>query len=170
LLALLLALAAPARAQSSGGAFTLEDGNGLTLTDRDFQGRYLLVFFGYTNCPEECPAVLYNMARALALLGATPARLQAVFITTDPARDTPNLTSRYAALFSPDIMGLSGTPDAIKQVTTEYQVFAGGPDAIAQGAMIYLLGPNGHFIETLPGDGAPAILAAKLGAAMAGSR
>jgi protein SCO1/2 len=142
----------------------------MTVTDQSFQGRYLLVFFGTTNSPNTCPDTMFKMARALAQLGATPARLQAVFITTDPARDTPDLASRYAALFSPDIMGLSGTPDAIQQVVAEYHVAAGAPDAQAgASALIYLMGPDGRFITAFPGDSAPAILAAKIAEAMAGS-
>jgi protein SCO1/2 len=176
LLATLLALGvAPVMAQPPGigGPFSLLDGKGETITNESFQGRFLLVFFGYTNCPDECPAVMYKIAQALALLGATPARLQAVFITIDPTRDTPDLASRYAALFSPDIMELSGTPDAIKQVIAEYHVDVGAPDAqsgaIAHSALLYLTGPDGHFIEAFPSNTSPAMLATKLGAAMAGS-
>jgi len=156
LLALLLALSAPAQAQSPGGAFALENGDGMTVTDRDFQGRFLLVLFGDTNSPWQSPSALFNAARALAMLGVAPARLQAIFIAADP----PDTVSRYATLFSPDIIGLSGSTSAINQAIVAYHADP------SYAPCFYLMGPDGQFIATLPADAPADMLAARLSALM----
>lgn len=157
-------------AGSISGNFTLADGAGKTITNHDFPGRYLLVFFGYTNCPDICPVTLERIARALALLGPQACRLQPIFITVDPARDSPATVSRYTALFSPDILGLSGSPKAIAQAIAAFHVYAGPADphtgAIAHGALLYLLSPDGTLVAALPNTMPAPALAAKLAALM----
>jgi len=93
-----------------GGPFTLVSGDGHTVTDRDFRGKYLLVYFGYTYCPDVCPTTLNAVAGALDKLGSTADRLQPLFITVDPRRDTPEVIKQYTAAFSPRLLGLTGTP------------------------------------------------------------
>ena len=168
--ALALALS-PARAQGAiGGPFSLTGAAGQSVTSQDFAGKYLLVFFGYTHCPDECPAAMYHIALALAALGAAAQRLQSLFITIDPARDTPAIAGRYAALFSPGIIGLSGTPAQVAQAMQAYHVYAApaGPQggAIAHSDFIYLMAPDGSFIAAFPGAIAARTLAARIAAAM----
>ena len=98
-----------------GGPFMLEDGNGKQVTDRDFRGKYMLVYFGYTFCPDVCPTTLNEVADALDHLGAKADRLQPIFITVDPKRDTPAVMKQYAAAFTPRLIGLTGTAGADRQ-------------------------------------------------------
>ena len=108
---------------SIGGPFTLENDAGSRVTDRDFHGRYMLVYFGYTHCTDVCPTTLNAMADALDKLGAKSKRLAPVFITIDPERDTPAVMKRYTAAFSPALAGLTGTQDQIAKVAHEYRVY-----------------------------------------------
>ncbi|GLR66651.1 hypothetical protein GCM10010909_13310 [Acidocella aquatica] len=171
--ALALALS-PARAQSAiGGPFSLTGGAGQSITSDNFPGKFLLIFFGYTHCPDECPATMYQLARALAEMGAAARRLQCLFITIDPARDTPAIASRYADLFSPDIIGLSGTPAQVAQAMQAYHVYAApaGPQGgeITHSDFIYLMAPNGSFITAYPGNLPAKTLAARITPAMGGA-
>jgi protein SCO1/2 len=101
-----------------GGPFTLEDGSGRTVTDRDFRGKYMLVYFGYTFCPDVCPTTLTAVADAMDKLGPDAAKVRPVFITVDPARDTPAVVKKYIAAFGPEITGLTGTPEEIARVAS----------------------------------------------------
>src|SRR6185503_10485050 len=87
-----------------GGPFTLQDGDGKQVTDREFRGKYMLVYFGYTFCPDVCPTTLNEVADALDHLGSKAAKLQPIFITIDPKRDTPAVVKQYAAAFSPRLL------------------------------------------------------------------
>lgn len=148
-----------------GGAFRLTNGGGQVVTDRDYRGKFMLVYFGYTNCPDVCPTTLYTIARALPLMGKQAGQLQPVFITVDPVRDPPAVIGRYVALFSPRIVGLSGNASELKRVEEKYHVYVGPEDpktgAIDHGAMLYVMGKNGEFLtgldDTLTG---PALAAA----------
>jgi protein SCO1 len=165
LLAFYLFLQPAAAVAQIGGPFTLTGSTGQPVRQADFHGKYLLVFFGYTNCPDLCPATLYKLTRALALLG--PGRhIQPVFISVDPVRDTPAIVGRYTRLFSPDIIGLSGTAAQLQAVKERFHVYAGPADprtgAIAHSALIYILGPDGQFLDALPSDGTAASLARRI--------
>jgi protein SCO1/2 len=139
---------------SIGGPFTLQDGNGRTVTDRDLHGKYLLVYFGYTFCPDVCPTTLTAVADAMDKLGAKADQVQPVFITVDPKRDTPAVIRQYAASFSPRLIGLTGTPDQIAAVARDYRVYHAehrtgpGPNdySIDHSSVLYLMGPDGRFI------------------------
>jgi protein SCO1/2 len=145
---------------SIGGPFTLEDGDGKTVTDRDLRGRYLLVYFGYTFCPDVCPTTLNEVARALDVLGPKADNLRTVFISVDPQRDTPKVVHDYAAAFSPRIMGLTGTPDEIAKVAREYHVYyathrtgeGAGDYTVDHSSILYLMAPDGGFITPIRGD------------------
>src|SRR5262245_13929794 len=103
----------PASAQSSvtvGGPFTLIAADGTTVTDRTYRGKWLLVYFGFTSCPNTCPMALFEIAGALARLGHDADDLQPLFITVDPRRDTPAVLRDYTESFDPRIIGLTGTP------------------------------------------------------------
>lgn len=168
LLAGLLWLMTPARPQSAGigGPFQLTDGAQKRVTQADYRGKFMLIYFGYTNCPDVCPATLYNIARALKLMGPEADMIQPLFVTIDPARDTPSVMGRYVALFSPLLVGLSGSPAALHAMAQEYHVYVGPMDAksgaIDHGAMLYLMAPDGSFVSGVADDLAPAALAATL--------
>ncbi len=153
-----------------GGPFTLVDGDGHTVTDRDFQGRYLLVYFGYTFCPDVCPTTLNEVAAAFDKLGKRADRLQALFITVDPARDTPSVVRDYAAAFSPHIEGLTGSDAQIEAVAREYRVYyapqrtatSGNAYTVDHSSILYLMGPDGRFIVPIRTDQTGEAIAAEI--------
>ena len=106
-----------------GGPFALTDQDGKRVTDKDFRGRYTLVFFGFTMCPDVCPSALQVMAAALEKLGAKGQQLTPVFMTIDPERDTPGQLAGYVKSFHPRLVGLTGTPADIEAVTKAYRVY-----------------------------------------------
>jgi protein SCO1/2 len=143
-----------------GGSFSLENGNGQLVTDRDFRGKYMLVYFGYTFCPDVCPTTLTEVADAMDKLGAKADKLQPIFITVDPKRDTPQVIKQYAAAFSPRLVGLTGSPDQIATVAKEYRVYYAehrtgpGPNdyAMDHSSVLYLMGPDGKFVAPIRPD------------------
>jgi len=155
---------------SIGGAFTLAGPDGKPVTDRDFRGRYMLVYFGYTTCPDVCPTTLSEMASALDKLGPKAARVQPLFITVDPARDTPAVMRQYTAAFSPRLEGLTGTPEQVKAVAQEYRVYYArhdtgpGPNdyGMDHSSVLYLMGPDGAFVAPLRADEDAAAMAADI--------
>ena len=106
-----------------GGPFVLVDHHGMEVTDEDFRGRLLLVYFGYTFCPDVCPLELQTMSRVLELLGRDAGQIQPLFITIDPERDTPQVMADYVAHFHPGLVGLSGSAEQIRDVAGAYRVF-----------------------------------------------
>ena len=153
-----------------GGPFVLEDGAGKTVSDRDYRGKYMLVYFGYTFCPDVCPTTLNAVADALDRMGGKADRLQTLFITVDPKRDTPPVVKDFAAAFSPRITGLTGTPDEIAKVAKEYRVYYAehrtgpGPNdySMDHSSVLYLMGPYGRFIAPVRADGSGEQIAAAL--------
>lgn len=143
-----------------GGPFTLEDGNGKPVTDREFHGKYMLVYFGYTFCPDVCPTTLNEVASALDHLGAKANLLAPIFITVDPKRDTPAVIKQYTAAFSPRLIGLTGTPEQIAKVAKEYRVYYAehrtgpGPNdySMDHSSILYLMGPDGKFVAPIRSD------------------
>jgi protein SCO1/2 len=157
-----------------GGPFRLLDGSGKTVTDNDFLGKYLLVYFGYTHCPDVCPTTLGAIAEAVGKLpAADQTRLVPLFITVDPQRDTPAVVGDYAHAFGKAFVGLTGSSEAIASVEQEYRVYAarhalkGGDYAMDHSSVIYVMGPDGRFLTVLDDQMAPAKMTeqlAKLGA------
>ena len=155
---------------SIGGPFTLENSAGKTVTAKDFRGRYMLVYFGYTYCPDVCPTTLNVVAAALDELGPRAKSLVPIFITVDPQRDTPQVMQRYTAAFSPDLIGLTGTPDQIAKVAKEYRVYYAkhvtgpGPNdySMDHSSIIYLMDPDGKFIAPIGAEQSPADMAAHI--------
>jgi len=143
-----------------GGPFSLVDGDGKPVTDQTWRGKYLLVYFGYTYCPDVCPTTLTNVATALDKLGSKADRLQPLFITVDPKRDTPAVVKQYAAAFSPRLVGLTGSPEQIAAAAKAYRVYYAehrtgpGPDdySMDHSSVLYLMGPDGRFIAPLRTD------------------
>lgn len=135
------------------GRFSLVDHNGNRVTDEDFRGKWLLVFFGYTHCPDVCPTTLNEIAEVMERLAADADKVQPLFITVDPERDTPDAMAEYVAAFDPRIVGLTGTPEQIKAATGSFRVYyAKAPGEEAPGgylmdhsAFLYLMNPEGRF-------------------------
>ena len=106
-----------------GGPFRLTNHLGQTVTEADFRGKYMLVFFGFTFCPDICPTELQVMTHALETMGASGARITPVFVTIDPERDTPDVMKAYVENFGPNLVGLTGTPEEIAAVAKAYRVY-----------------------------------------------
>lgn len=149
--------AAEAAPVTVGGPFTLTAPDGNTVTDETYRGKWLLVFFGYTSCPDTCPTTLNEIAGALEKLGPSAARVQPIFITVDPDRDTPNVLGKYTKAFDSRIVGLTGTPEQIAVVAERYGAYGArrtsGPDAkdyvVDHSTYIYIVGPDGKFARGL---------------------
>ena len=144
-----------------GGPFTLTDTAGHTVTDADYRGRWMLVYFGYTFCPDVCPTELQTVAGALDALGPEAAKLAPIFITIDPARDTPAKVGEFAAAFSPRLLGLTGTPAQVDQAAKAFAVYYARGKETTGGYLMdhsriaYLMGPDGQPIDMLPLDKGP---------------
>jgi len=143
----------PPAVPAIGGPFTLTEGNGRAVTDRDFKGRYLLIYFGYTSCPDICPTTLSAIADAIDILGNRAERVQPLFITVDPAHDTPAVMRAYVRSFSPRIIGLTGSPAEIRTVEHEYRITTvdetrpgGSGDTIDHTAVLFLVAPDGRYL------------------------
>lgn len=151
-----------------GGPFRLVDQNGQTVTDGDLKGKWLLVYFGYTHCPDACPTALNNMALALEQLGAGGKQVRPVFITVDPARDTPEVLKAYVASFDAPIVALTGTPEAVAQAAKDYRVYyakhslAGGDYEMDHSSVIYVMNPEGRFVASLTHENTPEQIADRL--------
>jgi protein SCO1/2 len=139
-----------------GGPFSLVDHEGRRRTEADFRGKLLLVYFGYTSCPDICPTDLMEIARALTLLGAEAEAVQPLFITLDPERDTVAHLAEYIPNFSPRLVGLTGGPAAIRQAADAYRVFfetgvgVNGDRTIDHSAFIYLMDRSGAYLGFFP--------------------
>jgi protein SCO1/2 len=137
-----------------GGPFKLVDQNGKTVTDQDFRGRYMLVFFGFTHCPDICPAELQVIAQSLDELGVKADEIAPIFITLDPERDTPEAMGDYVKNFGPRFVGLSGSPEQIAAAAKAYRVAyskfkedASKADySIDHSALVYFMGKDGEYI------------------------
>jgi protein SCO1/2 len=161
---------------SLGGPFSLVDQTGRAVTERDYAGGWMLVYFGYSFCPDVCPTELGTMAAAIDALGLAADRVTPVFITVDPQRDTPAALADYVARFHPRMQGLTGTPEQVADAARRYRVYyakAQRPDMtdylMDHSSFIYLVGPDAKVRslfrpEQRPEDIAAAI-AAQIGAA-----
>ena len=105
-----------------GGPFTLTDQTGKQVTEADFRGKYMLIFFGYTYCPDICPITLSNMGRALQRMGDAAKNVRVLFVTVDPRRDTPAEVEKYVKAFGPQFVGLVGNDDQIARIAKRYRV------------------------------------------------
>jgi protein SCO1 len=138
-----------------GGPFTLSTSEGKTVTDQTYRGKWLLVYFGYTFCPTSCPTMLLEIAAALKTLGPDAAKVQPLFITVDPQRDTPEVLEQYTQSFDPRIIGLTGTPQQIAAVAEEYGAYyvrhQTGPSAkdyvMDHSVYLYLMDPEGNYVR-----------------------
>jgi protein SCO1/2 len=171
-------VAAPAEEPPLAGAtirgdFALTASDGRTVRWDDFAGKYRVVYFGYAFCPDVCPTDMQRVALGLKMLKASDpdiaAKIQPIFITIDPERDTEQVVGEFAAAFSPDIIGLTGTPDQIAATAKTFKVFYAKGAAVDGGGylmdhsnIVYLFGPAGEPLATLPVDQGGDAVAAEL--------
>jgi cytochrome oxidase Cu insertion factor (SCO1/SenC/PrrC family) len=138
-----------------GGPFTMVNHKGETVTDKTYLGKPMLMFFGFTFCPDVCPTELQVMAAALDELGTAGSDIQPIFVTIDPERDTPEVMANYVGNFGPRFIGLTGSPQQIAEMAGVYRIFYAKQDnpkdpqnyLMDHSAIIYLMGPDGKFLK-----------------------
>lgn len=158
-----------------GGPFSLTDETGQAVTEASYRGRHMLIFFGFTYCPDVCPTELAKVAATLDLLGEDAARIAPLFVSVDPERDTPEQLAQYTDLFHPAIVGLTGTEAQISSVARAFRVYYNkvrtGPEPSAytmdHSAFIYLMGPDGGFRQFFSPQATPEQMAATIRAFLA---
>lgn len=151
-----------------GGTFTLIDHTGTRRTDEDFRGKVMLIYFGFTYCPDICPTDLQNIGLALDQLGPAADKVQPLFITVDPERDTAEHLKDYLSLFHPRIIGLTGDAAAVGAAAEAFKVYhvrvsgKGDDYTIDHTAFVYLIGPDGNYLGFLPPGTSPERIAETL--------
>jgi protein SCO1/2 len=151
-----------------GGPFQLTDQNGNTVTDGDLKGKWSLIYFGYTHCPDACPTALNDIAIALDELGPKRASVRPVFITVDPERDTPEVLKSYVTAFDTPLLALSGSPEEIARAAKAYRVYyakhpeADGDYSMDHSSVIYVMDPQGRFTATFTHQSTPEEIAERL--------
>ena len=144
-----------------GGPFTLLDQTGKKRSLAEFKGKVVLIYFGYMSCPDICPTDLINLAGLLKRLGKESEQVQAIFITLDPARDTPELIGKYVQYFDKRILGLRGTEQQTKEVATKYKTFyekislKSNQYVIDHTAFIYIVNRAGKYLAFFPPGTSP---------------
>lgn len=163
----------PLKGAAIGGPFALTDQNGKRVTDRDFDGKYRLVYFGYAYCPDVCPTDMAKLTTALKSLEASDpalaAKLAPIFITVDPERDTPAVLKQFAANFHPRLVALTGSPAEIDKTASAFKIYrrkqepgAGGGYLVDHSANIYIMDPRGAPLDFLSHDMKPDQMAATI--------
>lgn len=164
---------APLDGVKIGGPFSLIDQDGKPRTDRDFAGRYRIVYFGYTFCPDVCPTDVQTIGAGLRAFekqdAARAAKVVPIFVTVDPKRDTPAVLKAFVSAFHPRMVGLTGTPEAIAAAAKAYGIYAEAEKPNAEGGYLvahsrfaYLMDPAGKPVALLPQDKTPKDVAAEL--------
>jgi protein SCO1/2 len=152
-----------------GGPFQLVDGSGRTVDQSVLKGKWSVVFFGYTHCPDICPTTLFELGQVEPLLGPAAKTFQTVFISIDPARDTPQQMASYVAnpAFPKRLIGLTGSPAQVDAAAKAYRVYYKVQgDQVSHAAYSYLMNPKGRFACVLPYELTPEETAAKIQAAI----
>jgi cytochrome oxidase Cu insertion factor (SCO1/SenC/PrrC family) len=159
-----------------GGSFTLTDHHGTRVTEQDFAGRFMLIYFGYTFCPDICPTSLTVMAAAVDELPKEQAeQVVPVFITVDPARDTVEQLAAYAPLFHPRLVALTGSEEEVREAARAYRVYYQVPDEegdaylVDHSSFVYLMGPDGSYRTHFGIDASPEAMAEAIGKEIAAS-
>ena len=143
---------------TNNARFALTDHNGKQVTETDFAEYFLLIFFGYSHCPDICPNTLLNVAETMDSLGEDANKLLPIFVSVDPKRDTVDHMRTYVKNFHPSIVGLTGTEEQLKQMTDAYKVFYAIRDTedsamgyqVDHSGYLYLMGPNGDYLAHYP--------------------
>ena len=158
-----------------GGAFALTDHHGAAVTEKTYPG-YKLMFFGFTHCPDICPTGLQKMSAALEALGEDGKDITPLFVTIDPARDTPEVMKDYLSLYDERIVGLTGTEDQVKAVAESFRVYAAKNEANHEGhysvdhsGFTYLLRDDGTMVTVFGGDDKPSEIAKEIRDILKGS-
>ena len=140
-------------AATIGGPFQLTDQSGQTVSEKSMRGHPSLIFFGFTHCPDVCPTTLFEISEVLKAMGKDADRVNAYYISVDPERDTAAAMKEYLSSFDPRLKGLTGTPEAIAKVLSEYRVYAkkvplkDGDYTMDHTALIYLMDRDGKFVS-----------------------
>jgi protein SCO1/2 len=135
-----------------GGPFQLTDQSGQTVTEKNLVGKPTLIFFGFTHCPDICPTELFEMSEVLRAMGTDADRVNAYFVSVDPERDTAAAMKDYLSSFDPHLKGLTGNPDAVAKIISEYRVYAkkvplkDGDYTMDHTALVYLMDRDGKFV------------------------
>jgi protein SCO1 len=150
-----------------GGPFRLTDQDGRTVTDQDLKGHPFLVFFGFTHCPDVCPTTLFEVSEVLRALGPDADKVNALFVSVDPERDTPDKLKDYLGSFDPHLRGLTGQPPAIEAMTKAYRVYVKKVPqedgyTMDHTAIVYLMDKDGRFVAPFSLKRRPADAAADL--------
>jgi protein SCO1/2 len=164
---------APLAGAQIGGPFELVDGEGRTVRWSDFDGKYRVLYFGYAYCPDVCPLDVQRMMQGYARFKeaepALAAQVQPIFVTIDPARDTPQVVGQFTRAFSNDLVGLTGTAEQVDKAARAFAVYyqkgeegAGGGYLMDHSRAAYLMGRKGEPIAMLPVDQSPEAVAAEL--------
>jgi cytochrome oxidase Cu insertion factor (SCO1/SenC/PrrC family) len=143
---------------SIGGPFTMVNQKGETVTEKNYAGQYMLMFFGFTNCGDVCPAELQVMAAAFAEMGPLADRITPIFVSIDPERDTPQVMANYVKNFHPRLQGLTGSAEQIATFARAYHIYyqkvpnANDPKdyEMDHSSILYLMGPDGKFVKYFP--------------------
>jgi protein SCO1/2 len=167
-------LAPQSQTATVGGPFQLVDQSGRSVDQSVLKGKWSAVFFGFTHCPDACPTTMFALGQTEPLLGAKAQDFQTVFISVDPARDTPQTLAAYVGTeaFPKHVVALTGTPDKVADAAKAYRVFyqkSGEGEAynVDHSTITYLMSPKGRFVCAIPYGDAPQQIAAKVQAAMA---
>jgi len=159
-----------------GGPFTLTDQHGERVTEQDFAGRFMLVYFGYTFCPDICPTSLTVMTAALDRLPEEQAaQVVPILITVDPARDTVEQLANYAPLFHPRLVALTGSEEEVREAAKAYRVYYHVHEAedddytVDHSTFVYLMGPDGSYRTHFGIDASPEAMAEAIGQEIAAS-
>lgn len=156
-----------------GGPFSLLNGDSKRVTQADFKGKWLMIYFGYTFCPDACPTTLNSMAEMMSRIGADADKIQPIFITVDPARDKPDVMKQYTAAFDPRIVGLTGSVDDIAAAAKGYRVYFkkvgdGANYLMDHTTIIYVMNPDYQFAGVVEADLKPEAMADKMRSLMSG--
>src|SRR5271169_1914440 len=160
--------AGTALASAIGGPFQLVDQDGKTVTDADLKGKWSLIYFGYTHCPDACPTALNDISIALSELGPKRDAVRPVFITVDPERDTPEVLKSYVTSFDAPILALTGTAEQVAKAAKGYRVYyakhpeAGGDYSMDHSSVIYEMDPEGRFTASFTHENTPEQIAERL--------
>ncbi len=141
-----------------GGDFTLVNQDNVQVSDKDFRGKVMMVFFGFTRCPDICPTTSLTFAKVLEALGDKAGQVAPVFISVDPEHDTPAVLKEYFKNIDSRIIGLTGTPEQTKQAAAAYKAYfakaknASGDDTVDHSGFVYLMDKNGVYVQHFPYD------------------
>ncbi len=157
-----------------GGPFSLTDHTGKAVTDATYRGKWMLVFFGFTYCPDVCPTELQKVAAVLEMLGDRASQIAPILISIDPERDTPEAMANYVQIFDDRLIGLTGTPEQIAEVARAYRVYyakiqpsGDTPYLMDHSSYLYLMGPDGRVQAVFPYAATAEDIAAGVAARMA---